>query len=94
MALLIPASCLKLFGIIYASLILLKNLIDSYKIGNTRIEGLHRYGKLCKIGNAMIQILELVLLRVHAAVELLHGPIAEVIKPDKYICTCQAFLSS
>jgi hypothetical protein len=75
-ALLIPASCLKLFWIIYASLILLKNLVDGYRIGNTRIEGLRSDEKLGKIGNAMIQIPELVLLTVHAAVELLHEPIA------------------
>ena len=40
-------------------------------IGNTRIRNLHREEKLGKIGNAMIQILEFVLLRIHPAVQLL-----------------------
>ena len=45
--------------------------MNNYKIGNTRIESLHRDEKLGKIGNAMIEILELVLLEVHSAVRLL-----------------------
>jgi hypothetical protein len=67
---------LKPFGNIVSRLIVLKNLTNDYKIGNTRILSLRRDEKLGKIGNAMIQILELVLLTVHAAVELLHEPIA------------------
>src|ERR1700752_3138016 len=36
--------------------------MNNYKIGNTRIESLHRDEKLGKIGNAMIQILMRILL--------------------------------
>ena len=44
--------------------------MNDYKIGNTRSECLHIVEKLGKIGNAMIQILELALLDVHAVLLL------------------------
>ena len=50
---------------------LLKNLMNDYKIGNTRSGSLHIGEKLGKIGNAMIQILELALLYIHPTVLLL-----------------------
>jgi hypothetical protein len=47
--------------------------MKDYKIGITPINCLHIDEKLGKIGNAMIQIIELVLLEVHPAVRRLDG---------------------